>query len=416
MATSGDLAYCLVLAGGRPKPISGWVVESAQEEVVIATSAGTLQDIPNKRETEAGDLQIGFVRVPVESVSLSAPSDWKGIRPVDLPPFSACERAWKKAGKDELASSEAEAPKAATRKKGPKSLVEDLQDLRALYRGAGDSDEDETEDDGGELPFKKSGFLPPGGKPAKGSKETGERGARKAKEDEIDLNKMIKKGIEAGQSPSEMMPMMMMMMLMNQQKPKGSRRGKASGSILGGSDSETSGSDDDFRGKGMKAVAQLHKLQEQIKRRPRRICEQFEKEVVEELGVVKGAQWTLRDYVRKQQWGKFKGIYRCAMMDVAVYESLRAGDSEVAAAQVVQNLKAKLQSVLQGGDWSAAWLLTGLPDPLARREFGGSKEEMSIISGYVEALHKLQKRVRESQSRGHADEEGDEQPSSSSKK
>ncbi|CAE7383354.1 unnamed protein product, partial [Symbiodinium microadriaticum] len=104
------------------------------------------------------------------------------------------------------------------------------------------------------------------------------------------------------------------------------------------------------------------------------------------------------------------------MMDVAVYESLRAGDSEVAAAQVVQNLKAKLQSVLQGGDWSAAWLLTGLPDPLARREFGGSKEEMSIISGYVEALHKLQKRVRESQSRGHADEEGDEQPSSSSKK
>ena len=226
------------------------------------------------------------------------------------------------------------------------------------------------------------------------------------------MAKMLKKGLEAGQSPSEMMPMMMMM-LMDQQKSKGSRKGKASSSILGGSDSDTSGSDDDFRGKGM---AQLHRLQEQIQRRPRKICEQFEREVVEELGVVKGQPWTLRDYVRKQQWGKFKGIYRCAMMDVAVYESLRAGDAEVAAAQVVQNLKAKLQSVLQGGDWAAAWLLTGLPDPLARREFAGSKEEMSVISGYVEALHKLQKRVKESQSRGHGEEDGDEQPSWSSKK
>ena len=225
------------------------------------------------------------------------------------------------------------------------------------------------------------------------------------------MAKMLKKGLEAGQSPSEMMPMMMM--LMDQQKSKGSRKGKASSSILGGSDSDTSGSDDDFRGKGM---AQLHRLQEQIQRRPRKICEQFEREVVEELGVVKGQPWTLRDYVRKQQWGKFKGIYRCAMMDVAVYESLRAGDAEVAAAQVVQNLKAKLQSVLQGGDWAAAWLLTGLPDPLVRREFAGSKEEMSVISGYVEALHKLQKRVKESQSRGHGEEDGDEQPSSSSKK
>ena len=113
------------------------------------------------------------------------------------------------------------------------------------------------------------------------------------------MAKMLKKGLEAGQSPSEMMPMMMMM-LMDQQKSKGSRKGKASSSILGGSDSDTSGSDDDFRGKGM---AQLHRLQEQIQRRPRKICEQFEREVVEELGVVKGQPWTLRDYVRKQQWG-----------------------------------------------------------------------------------------------------------------
>ena len=50
------------------------------------------------------------------------------------------------------------------------------------------------------------------------------------------------------------------------------------------------------------------------------------------------------------------------------------------------------------------------------RPVTGSKEEMSVISGYVEALHKLQKRVKESQGRGHGEEDGDEQPSSSSKK
>ena len=44
------------------------------------------------------------------------------------------------------------------------------------------------------------------------------------------------------------------------------------------------------------------------------------------------------------------------MMDVAAYEQLRAGNHEVAAAQLVQNMKAKLQSVLQGGDWASAWL------------------------------------------------------------
>ena len=129
--------------------------------------------------------------------------------------------------------------------------------------------------------------------------------------------------------------------------------------------------------------------------------------------MVPGQSWTVKDYVRKQQWGKFRGIYRCAMMDVAVYEQLRAGQTEVATAQVVQNLKAKLQSVLQGGDWSSAWLLTGLSDPTQRREFAGTKEEMAIVSGYVEALANLRKKVRESHS---AAAEEEEEPASSNRK
>ena len=149
----------------------------------------------------------------------------------------------------------------------------------------------------------------------------------------------------------------------------------------------------------MKAVTTLNRLHRQVQDHPRRICELFEKEAREELGVVPGQSWTLKDYVKRQQWGKFKGIFRCAIMDVAAYEYIRSGQHESAAAQLIQNLKAKMQSVLQGGDWSSAWLLTGLQDPLARREFAGSREEMAIVSGYVDALHKLQKRVREAKAR-----------------
>ncbi|CAE7719402.1 unnamed protein product [Symbiodinium sp. CCMP2592] len=237
-------------------------------------------------------------------------------------------------------------------------------------------------------------MQPPGSSAARGSssKKDDSQGVG-AK----DLKKVLMQGLAEGQTP----PLMMMSMLLD--KDKKEKRTKHGGrdskdlSLFGGSDSEDSGGEDAFQGTGMRAVSTLHKLHEQIRRRPRKICEIFEHEVVQEMGVIKGQAWTLKDYVKKQPWGKFKGIYRCALMDVEVYEQLRNGEPQIAAAQVVQNLKAKLQSVLQGRDWSTAWLLTGLPDPLAKREWAGSKEEMAIISGYVDALHRLKKRVKDNQ-------------------
>ncbi|CAE7910725.1 unnamed protein product, partial [Symbiodinium necroappetens] len=66
---------------------------------------------------------------------------------------------------------------------------------------------------------------------------------------------------------------------------------------------------------------------------------------------------------------------------------------------------AKMQSVISGGDWTSAWLLTGLPDPLHRKEWAGTKEEMAIISGYQEAVFKLKKKVAEAQKQGEAEED-----------
>ena len=166
----------------------------------------------------------------------------------------------------------------------------------------------------------------------------------------------------------------------------------------------------------MKAVATLNKLHAKIRSNPKRVCSQFEKEVRAELGVVPGKSWTFKDFLRRQNWGKFKGIYRCSVMDAVAYELLRSGEHEAAAAQLVQNMKAKIQSVIQGGDWSAAWLLTGLADPLTRREFAGTKEEMAVVSGYLDALTKLRKKVKETGSHHNAKEDDDDAGAKSARK
>ena len=54
-------------------------------------------------------------------------------------------------------------------------------------------------------------------------------------------------------------------------------------------------------------------------------------------------------------------------------------------AQLVQNRKAKVQNAMNGGDWTQAWLLTGLTDPLTRPEFAGDEDEISAIAGYSAA-------------------------------
>jgi hypothetical protein len=113
----------------------------------------------------------------------------------------------------------------------------------------------------------------------------------------------------------------------------------------------------------------------------------------------------VKDYLKKQSWGKFKGLYRCAVMDAVAYEMLRSGQAEAATAQLVQNMKAKMQAVIQGGDWASAWLLTGIPDPLVKKEFAGSKQEMAVVSGYLEALHKLRKKVKDAGRAPELDEE-----------
>ncbi|CAE7210929.1 SMYD3 [Symbiodinium sp. CCMP2592] len=370
----GDVAFCLCLVGAEPVPVCGWIVDCSDSEVVLGTS-NDLTQLENSAVGKAGDVSVRFVRVPIASITETVPAAWKGLKPKDLPSYKACTTAWPKVKTTDLGSSGAELP----RKQKPErplprgtSLGRDLEKLRR----------------GEEIPKRgraSSSFLPPGGR------EIGrKKGDSRQRESSPDLRKALLKGLASGQPAADLMPAMMMALLLDKDRKGGRKKGREDPDelgILGGSDSDDSGIEGEAKSKGMRAVVTLNKLHKHIKTKPNRICSLFEKEVIEDLGI---------DFVRKQHWGKFKGIYRCAMMDVAVYEYLRNNQPEIAAAQVVQNLKAKMQSVLQGGDWSAAWLLTGLPDPLARREFAGSKEEMA----------RLQKRVKEAQNgKNHGDEE-----------
>ena len=410
-----DVVYVLCEgSGSQTVPICGWVVALPGSDAVIAASDPSASSLSHTVAQSVGSLKIRFIRVPQSSLTARAPVGWGGPRPRDLPALEQCLQAWKKAEKAsaDLESSGAEVPKSeAPAGRARRSLREDIKGLQGLFaEDEGDDDEDETDDED-ELPRRKgkdAAFLPPGGRAL--NKKA--RGSSEKSPEEPDLRKLVRQGLASGSSPSDLMPLVLMSMVLDKKEPKRKKRGPESTrdlDLLGSSDSDGAEDDhDDRQHSGMKAVATLHKLHENIRRKPRKVIEQFEREVIRELGIVEGQSWTLRDWLRRQPWGKFKGLQRTAYQDVAVYEMLRNGESQAAAAQVIQNLKSKVQCVLAGGDWTTAHLLTGLEDPLSKKDFAGSKQEMAVVSGYLKALADLKKRVKESSGPDHGgDDDGE---------
>ena len=406
MLSVGDIGSLGVSSPDGEVAVAGWMVEGSEGSAVLGTLPSLAVGLEHKLTEKSSKHEVSFLRVPLAEVHSEFPSDWKGPRAGDLPPFEACKSLWEKAAAASLGSSDAapsaKRPKGAQRRARASPLTADLKGLGRLFANDPDADDEDEEDEDGEDDWM--GFLPPGKTTARVKKEKGIKEEGK----DPDLRQLLRAGMARGKDMNQLLPVMMMSLLLDKDK-KGKKKEKArsSNDLLGGSSSDDSGDDAGWRGKGMKAVSTLHKLHEQIHRKPKKVCQLFEKEVIEEMGVIPGQAWTIRDYVKKQPWGKFKGIFRCAIQDAAVYEMLRRGDSDIAAAQVVQNLKSKIQSVIQHGDWQAAWLLCGLPDPLARREFAGSKEELAVVSGYLEALANLRKKVRENQGAAGADAEED---------
>ena len=249
---------------------------------------------------------------------------------------------------------------------------------------------------------------PPGGKTCK--KEA--KKSKKIEKEEPDLTQLVVQQLASGPAGSkvDLSTVLLLKMLQDKDTKSGRSRRKQrrrSPSSSGGSASDSEDRDD-FGGKGLKAIRSLHKMHDRVLYNPKKIVKDFEREIIQELGVCPGQSWTVLDWVKRQSFGKFKGLLRCCAMDEAVYEMLRNKDYESATAQVVQNLKAKHQAVLQQGEWTTAWLLTGLSDPVSKREFAGSKSEMAAISGYVSALAKLKQQVKEAEASSHLEEDDKE--------
>jgi hypothetical protein len=411
----GAVVYVLVKdASGDPSRVVGRLIEEKGDTAVVATLPSEVSRISQTLKAKApGDGEkIAFLRVPRTAFSSVVPAGWKTSVVSQLPSTEKCFAAWGELGQEVLISSEAEKPSApppATKKL--KGLEEDLLQMSQLWDG-GDSEESESSDSNGPRQPRKDrrgkGHLPPGSRPSSSKDRPEMREDPKNDDMAKMMQKMMTRGLAESQSPQEMLPYMMMSLLMSRDKSKRRKKSRKDRSSPGGSSSDESSSEDSEHHAGMKAVSTLHKLQKRITRHPQRIIRDFEKEVVEDLGVTAGQAWTLKDYMKKQYWGKFKGIFRCAMMDVQAYEYLRSGQTSAATAQLVQNMKCKIQAVIQGGNWDSAWLLTGIPDPMSRREFGGSKEEMAIVSEYVNALAKLRKRVKETAHHGGGGDEEDQ--------
>ena len=407
-AMSGEIAYFVAKGSESLVRVTGRVVESKEQTVVVAARPSDVLGIPNQLASKApGDsTEIAFLRIPTASCAFSRPNIWLGCSPSQLPAADLCMAAWGELGAEVLVSSEAErppAPAAAQSKARASNLLGDLSKLKTMFQEEGeDSEEESSESDEPQSRRGARKHLPPGG--ASSSSQEPKRSSKKMADPQDLMQVLLEKAVTEGANSSDLMPVMLMSMMMDRKSKKSSKH-RRSQRRHGGSSSEDTSESGSEGEKGMKAVHSLLRLQKRIRKHPKKIYLAWEKEIVEDLGIVKGQSWTIRDYLRRQSWGKFKGIYRCAMMDAQAYEYLRAGETEAATAQLAQNMKAKLQSVIQQGDWSSAWLLTGLADPLARREFGGSKEEMSVVADYVNQLSKLRKKVKETG--GHAEKDED---------
>ena len=400
MALEGSQAFALLKTDqGENRRIAGVVVEVLGEDIVLGVGAPLLAGISTA--VTAGDL--GFVRLPSSSISDRLPAGWKKDLVTRLPPARKLRAAWFARENSDLESSEAEVvaeksrPPQSSRSQAPLDIQTNLSALKGLLGRVDEEEEEEEAEDSDDTEEKP--FPPPGGRAKRSRKKQEKKDVRN--EDPL-LQLAMQQALTGNSGQGVDLQTILMLKMLQQQggastkkkKHRKSRRRSPSSSGGSSSDSEDAAG---LGGRGMKAVRSLHKMHDRVLQYPDRIVKEFEKEVVEDLGICAGQSWTLLDWVKKQNFGKFRGMLRCCAMDVAVYELLRNKDYKAATAQVVQNLKAKHQSVLQQGEWGTAWLLTGLPDPINKREFAGSKSEMATISGYVSALAKLKKQVREAE-------------------
>jgi hypothetical protein len=138
-------------------------------------------------------------------------------------------------------------------------------------------------------------------------------------------------------------------------------------------------------------------------RKPLRYVKLYVKEVEKELGA-EDRPYKLSEYGRKVQWGKRRSLQRCHFMLSEILTRLLKGQVEKAALQTVLCLRSIHQAAIDG-TWDIAWLLTHLPDPWTKPQWGGSAEELGYVTSYLKSMAELNKNAEKARfsAQGSAD-------------
>jgi hypothetical protein len=390
----GDAVYFKVKVAGKEIAGRGLVVESGK----LCTIAGPAEAMEeNEMSVSVGECKVVFFRLDASCLRLERPALWKTVLALQPWPrvrdiisaYNGTETAAPIGdSSDELRPARAPPPppvatSASKTTPGISQLLAGLTGVWPSMAGAGEVEDSSSEDEDGASGEEVA-------KRPEGRKKSGKEQKGKEEKQPDPLATILSAGLSGGNLSLQDI---LIARLLQDLNPKTAKK-----SIKKDSDGSDSGSDDDLDGsllkKGLSHMRNLNRLKQRVKTRPRRIWRKFEDSVKEELGIGPGEPWTLRSWSRRINWGKFKGLRRCMEMQISVYELLKAGAADVARAQTVQNIKALRQSVLSGGDWTTAWLLTGLTDPTQRREFAGDEGEMSAITSYLGAMAELKKKLK----------------------
>ena len=180
-------------------------------------------------------------------------------------------------------------------------------------------------------------------------------------------------GAEHGEAETQLMMMQVMeAMLEKVQTPQGEDQGE--------------GSLDGLR--VVKALSRLRDLKTRMHQNPKGVYKAFKESWEEELGA-EGKPWTWRDVSHHIPFGKFASIKRVHVLMGTVLSMLERGQTDLAMAQLCQNMKV-LQEFTVSGSWDLAWPHSYVVDPISPKRHGAREEELEAVSGYIRVQHDLE--------------------------
>ena len=148
-----------------------------------------------------------------------------------------------------------------------------------------------------------------------------------------------------------------------------------------------------LRGVG-RSIRNFHDRQKDMKINPLRHVRGFIEEAREDLGVDEEQYFNISDLHKTVGFGWQKGLHRCFVMMLEILKLQLKEEHLQAAALNTQCLRAIRQAVIDNGKWKTAWNLTYLPDPLSKRRFGGTPQDLEVIAQLEKSLDDIEKRSK----------------------